>query len=103
MTAATSAVVVLFSSSSAAAQFALLGRIPIAYALLFGAVCFAASVAGVVAVSRAVRATGRPSVVVLVLAAVILVCSAVFSVTGARRLVEDLSAGRVGLNNPCRG
>ncbi|GFR44449.1 hypothetical protein Agub_g5660, partial [Astrephomene gubernaculifera] len=70
VTAATSGAMVLFSSSSALTQFALLHRLNAPYAGFFGGASLVAGLAGTHAVARAVRHSGRPSLVVLALAGV---------------------------------
>lgn len=66
---------VLFSSSSAALQFVLMGHIPVWYALVFGGTCMVASLTGVLVVGKAVRRSGRPSIIVLMLALLIVLCT----------------------------
>lgn len=75
MTAATLGLVVFVSSSTAAIQFIMLGHIPIYYAAIFGPACMLASLAGVVLVSRAVRRFGRPSIIVMTLAVITVMCT----------------------------
>lgn len=102
ITAATSALVVLFSSSSAVVQFFLLGRIPVYYALAFGGVCICASLMGVVVVGRLVKRSGRPSIIALILAGLIVTCTGerVAGVTGGRAR-ERLQSARMGHAGTC--
>ncbi|GIL90547.1 hypothetical protein Vretimale_17505 [Volvox reticuliferus] len=94
VTAATSGAMVLFSSSAALAQFALMGRLNTAYAVVFGAASAAASVVGSQLLSRAVKRSGRPSVVVLALAAVLASGAACVAASGLRTaLGEDDDGG----------
>ncbi|EPS68173.1 hypothetical protein M569_06599, partial [Genlisea aurea] len=63
VTAATTSVLVLLSSSMSAFQYLLTGIENVKRALVYAAVCFAASLVGFVFVKRATR-KGRPSIVV---------------------------------------
>lgn len=68
-------------SSSAALAFVLEGRVPLQYAAVFCSVCGAASLLGLTGVGRLVKASGRPSIVVLLLAGIMGIgglCSGVF-------------------------
>ncbi len=67
---ATSGVMVLFSASVAAVSFAASGRLNVPYAALFGGACLAAAFLGVVVVGRLVKRSGRASLIVLLLAAI---------------------------------
>ena len=62
---------VLFSSGQAAASFALEGRLNLPYAAAFSAACALAAFVGVGAVSAAVRRSGRASIVVWLLTAIV--------------------------------
>jgi uncharacterized membrane protein YfcA len=80
-TSATSNVLVLFSSSAAALAFLLEGRVKLNYAAVFCCVASTASLVGLYFMGRLVKASGRPSIVVLVLAGIMgagAVCSATF-------------------------
>ncbi len=93
----------LFSSSCALLQFALLGRLNAHYSLVFGAASAAASLAGVHLVSGLVRRSGRPSVVVLALAGVMAAGCATVAVFGVAAAMEDVRAGRTGFSGVCGG
>ena len=69
--AATSGLLVLGSSGSAVLEFGLDGRVDARRAGAYAALCVAASLAGTLLVGRAVRASGRASLVVFILAAVV--------------------------------
>jgi FtsH-binding integral membrane protein len=65
---ATSNILVFMCSSAAALVYLLSGRLETNYAAVYCSVCGAASVMGLTVVGRVIKATGHPSVVVLLLA-----------------------------------
>ena len=69
--AATSGLLVLGSSGSAVLEFGLDGRVDVPRAAFYAALCIAASLTGTLVVGRVVRASGRASLVVFILAAVV--------------------------------
>ncbi len=68
---ATSGLMVLFSASTAVLAFAAAGRLNVSYALVFGCACLAAAFAGTFLIGRAVRRSGRASLLVLILSGII--------------------------------
>ena len=56
---ATSLLIVLFSTSSAAVSFGVAGELDVQFALLFGSLCLGASVIGMLFIGRYVARTGR--------------------------------------------
>ena len=56
---ATSLLMVLFSTSSAAVAFGVAGELDVQFALLFGSLCLAASVVGMLCIGRHVQRTGK--------------------------------------------
>ncbi|GFR46013.1 hypothetical protein Agub_g7492 [Astrephomene gubernaculifera] len=103
VTAATSGAMVLFSSSSALIQFALLHRLNVPYAAVFGAASLVAGLVGTHVVAGAVRHSGRPSLVVMALAGVMAVGTLSVGSFGLVRALEDLRAGRFGFAGLCDG
>ncbi len=96
VTQATASAMVLFSSSSAAASFALEGRLNTSYAVAFGAACALAAFAGVGLVGEAVRRSGRASLVVMLLTGIVgagCVLTVLYSGTDA---VAELLSGPLG-------
>ncbi|KAL4443802.1 hypothetical protein ABPG75_011539 [Micractinium tetrahymenae] len=87
---ATSGLLVLFSASSAVLSFAAAGRLNLQYAAVFGTACLAAAFAGTFHISRAVRRSGRASLLVLILAGIIGVGAAVTVTLSGRHAVEEL-------------
>lgn len=84
VSAATSSLMVLFSSSMGALAYAFDGTLNLRYALAFGSACCGASLVGVLVVSRAVQRSGKVRVVIssthtdaLLLALRLAACSAV--------------------------
>lgn len=71
VTQATASAMVLFSSSSAAASFAIDDRLPLPYAASFGTACAVAAYVGVALVSRAVKKSGRASLVAWLLTGIV--------------------------------
>ncbi|GLI67500.1 hypothetical protein VaNZ11_011683 [Volvox africanus] len=101
VTAASSGTMVLFSSSAALIQFAMLHRLNMPYAGAFAAASLAAGLVGTHVVAGAIKRSGRPSIVVLALAgvmAIALVCVAAF---GLRQAAEQLRTGDLGFGGIC--
>mmetsp|Transcript_26995 Transcript_26995/g.76077 ORF Transcript_26995/g.76077 Transcript_26995/m.76077 type:complete len:523 (-) Transcript_26995:604-2172(-) len=82
VTAATSSMMVLFSSSAAFVQLALEGMIDPWSALSFGTLAMVASATGVLLVRRFIQRYGTTSVIVLVLGAFIAIAAVVIMVSG---------------------
>ncbi|KAL4424162.1 hypothetical protein ABPG75_001463 [Micractinium tetrahymenae] len=98
VSSATASAMVLFSASSAAASFALEGRLNLPHAAAFGAACAVAAYAGVALVGRAVRASGRASLVVVLLTAVVGSGAALTTFfSGADALADMLAGGGGGV------
>ena len=81
---------VLFSSSAALVQYALLGRLNPHYAMVFASASVVASAVGVLAVSGAVRRSGRPSLVVFALVGVVAAGCVLVAAFGMSRAVGDV-------------
>ncbi|EFJ52609.1 hypothetical protein VOLCADRAFT_85766 [Volvox carteri f. nagariensis] len=102
VTAASSSTMVLFSSSAALIQFILLHRLNTDYAIVFGAASLVAGLLGTQAVSRAIKRSGRPSVVVLALAGVIGIATLCVAIFGLRNAAVQLRAGELGFLGICK-
>ncbi|KAL6753606.1 hypothetical protein V8C86DRAFT_2724361 [Haematococcus lacustris] len=99
---ATSSLMVLFSSSAALLSFAVVGRLNVPYALVFGAASMASSVLGVLVVGSLVRRSGRPSLVVFSLALVMLTGLACITAFGIGTLRAAFTTGEgLGFNDLC--
>ncbi|GIL89672.1 hypothetical protein Vretimale_16642 [Volvox reticuliferus] len=101
VTAASSGAMVLFSSSAAVIQFALLHRLNGAYGGVFAAVSLVAGLIGTHAVARAIKRSGRPSIVVLALAGVMGIGTVCVAVFGLRQAANQLRTGEMGFEGIC--
>lgn len=102
VTASTSAVLVLFSSSTATFAFAMDGRLNVQFALVYGVLCAFASLTGVTVVGMIVRRSGRTSLVVLILAVIIGLGGLLTALFGGIDAVQNVIAGEdLGFNRFC--
>ena len=92
--AATGAFVVLVADTSVAAQYGVLGLLPGALGARLAATAFAATTAGQAAAERVIRATGRPALVTLVIAAVIALSTLATGAVAVRDLLDAMREGR---------
>ena len=100
--AATGAFVVLVADTSVAAQYGVLGLLPGALGARLAATAFAATTAGQAAAERVIRATGRPALVTLVIAAVIALSTLATGAVAVRDLSEAMREGRpMGFRSLC--
>eukprot|EP00850_Spirogloea_muscicola_P010048 SM000058S18478 [mRNA] locus=s58:105419:109295:+ [translate_table: standard] len=93
VTCATTAFIVVFSSSMSVAEFYLMGRIPIDYALYFSAVCMVAALLGLSIVRAVVVRYGKASIVIFALATVIGASAIVMGIIGGERIWESYRHG----------
>lgn len=102
VSSATASAMVLFSASSAAASFALEGRLNTEHAAVFGVACAVAAYVGVELVGRAVRASGKSSLVVMLLAGLIGAGALLTTLFSGADAVADLLSGRAaGMGSFC--
>ncbi|CAG9463682.1 unnamed protein product [Pedinophyceae sp. YPF-701] len=99
--AASSALVVLLSSSAASIQFFASGHMPLGYSVVYGAICFVASVVGIMLIRVAVKATGRASVIVLVLGGIMAACVLVIVATSYADIYDGIAGLDFGLGDFC--
>lgn len=95
-TSATSNILVFMCSSSATLAFFLDGRVNVQYSEVYCAVCGAASLTGLTVMGRLVARSGRPSIVVLLLAFIMgagALCSGVFGYIEAWHQAQDGTGG----------
>ena len=92
-TAATSTLMILFSSSAATLSFAVAGDINAEYGLIYAVCNFMASFAGVFVVGRIVRKTGKSAVIVILLGCVMAVGASASAVFGGRDSLQDIRTG----------
>jgi uncharacterized membrane protein YfcA len=93
--AATSALMVLFSSSSATVAFAVEGRLDVPLAAVFGSVCLVFGFLGVTTLSKVVKKRGASSVVFLLALVMTLGVIATASFGGSRVWHEISAAGKL--------
>ncbi|CAL8469952.1 g9494 [Coccomyxa elongata] len=100
--AATSTLMVLFSSSSAALSFGFSHLLNAQFALVFGLCCMGASLMGVLLISRIVERSGKASIIVFLLALVIGTGATLTAAFGGRFAVQDLVHHRnIGFSSLC--
>lgn len=100
-TSATSNILVFMCSSSATLAFLLDGRVNVQYSEVYCAVCGAASLIGLTVMGKLVAKSGRPSIVVLMLAFIMgsgALCSGVFGYIDAWHQAQE---GTGGFNSIC--
>ena len=102
VTAATTSFMVLFSSSMSMVQYLILGMKHIEYALVFTAVCFLASIFGLVLIQRAIKKWGRASLIVFSVSIVMALSTASISCFGAIGVWREYKSGKnMGFKLPC--
>eukprot|EP00878_Enallax_costatus_P032846 GHUV01036151.1.p1 GENE.GHUV01036151.1~~GHUV01036151.1.p1 ORF type:complete len:203 (-),score=53.44 GHUV01036151.1:277-885(-) len=93
---ATSNILVFMCSSSATVAFMLDGRVNVQYSEVYCAVCGAASLIGLTVMGKVVAKSGRPSIIVLLLAFIMAsgaLCSGVFGYIDAWNQARDGTGG----------
>lgn len=91
--ASTAVLMILFSSSSIALSLAFNHLLNVHYALVFGPIAFGSSLLGVIVLGRLIRATGRPSITIWILTALILAGTLLTAGLGSTRAWEDIEHG----------
>jgi hypothetical protein len=93
---------VLFCASMSMVQFIILGVDGIVFALVYAAACFAASIVGLVVIEGTIRRSGRVSLIVLMVAAVLALSAVVIACSGALRVWAQYTSGQyMGFKLPC--
>ncbi|PKU69613.1 hypothetical protein MA16_Dca012948 [Dendrobium catenatum] len=93
---------VLFSSSMSLVQFLILGMRDIDQALIFSAVCFIASIVGLVIIQRAIERSGRASLIVFSVSTVMALSTISITCFGAIDVWRDYTRGKnMGFKLPC--
>lgn len=87
--AATSTLMILFSSSAATLSFAVSGNMNWQYALVFAACNFLASLTGVFVIGKLVRKSYKSAIVVLLLAGIMAAGAGISAVFGVRQTLKD--------------
>ncbi|XP_020577547.1 sulfite exporter TauE/SafE family protein 1-like [Phalaenopsis equestris] len=102
VTAGTTSFMVLFSSSMSLVQFLILGMKDIDQALIFSAICFIASIVGLVIIQRAIERSGRASLIVFSVSTVMALSTISISCFGAIDVWRDYTNGKnMGFRLPC--
>ncbi|VAH64886.1 unnamed protein product [Triticum turgidum subsp. durum] len=100
--AATSSFMVLFCASMSMAQFILLGMDGIGEASVYAGICFVASIAGVVLIERVVRKSGRVSMIVFLVTAIMALSTVIVTCFGALDVWTQYTGGAyMGFKLPC--
>ena len=93
VTAATSTLMILFSSSAATLSFAVAGNINKEYALIYGVCNFLSSFAGVFLIGKVVRRTGKSAIIVILLACIMAAGALASAVFGGHESVRNFQTG----------
>ncbi|KAL6614357.1 hypothetical protein ACP70R_036627 [Stipagrostis hirtigluma subsp. patula] len=100
--AATSSFMVLFCASMSMVQFILLGMKGIGEASIYAAICFVASVVGLVVIERAIRKSGRVSLIVFLVTAIMALSTVIVTCFGAKDVWMQYTSGAyMGFKLPC--
>lgn len=100
--AATSLFMVFFSSSMSVAQYWLMGRIPVFYALISALIAAFASAVGIAGLQKIISKYGRPSLTVFTVAAVIGLSAILMGIFGSQDVWNDYQSGAdMGFTYPC--
>ncbi|CAL4961001.1 unnamed protein product [Urochloa decumbens] len=100
--AATSSFMVLFCASMSMVQFILLGMKGIAEASVYAGICFVASVVGLVVIERAIRKSGRVSLIVFLVTAIMALSTVIVTCFGAQDVWRQYTSGAyMGFKLPC--
>ncbi|KAL5579165.1 hypothetical protein UlMin_011607 [Ulmus minor] len=102
VTAATCSFMVFFSSTMSAFQYLLLGMEHVEVALIFAAICFAASLLGLIVVQKAIQDYGRASLIVFSVGLVMALSTVLMTSFGAFDVWSNYVSGKyMGFKLPC--
>eukprot|EP00033_Pygsuia_biforma_P000326 GCRY01000399.1.p1 GENE.GCRY01000399.1~~GCRY01000399.1.p1 ORF type:complete len:613 (+),score=108.76 GCRY01000399.1:203-2041(+) len=99
--AATSSFCILFSSSSIVLQFFIDGLLTWDYAVVMFCVGALGSLLGTRGLARLVKRSGRRSVIVLLISAMVSVSGVMLTINGVSKIKDSIDAGALGFNDPC--
>ncbi|KAL3157342.1 hypothetical protein ABBQ32_011825 [Trebouxia sp. C0010 RCD-2024] len=88
--ASTSVLMILFSSSTIALSYLFNGMLNTHYALVFAPICFISSLVGVTVIGRLVRKTGRSSILIMILTALIAAGTFLSAIFGGSQAYDDI-------------
>nr|CAD1829316.1 unnamed protein product [Ananas comosus var. bracteatus] len=91
--ASTSTFMVLFSASMSMVQYIILGMDGINQALIYAAICLVASVFGLVIMERAIRQSGRVSLIVFLVGGVMALSTLIITSFGAVDVWKEYTSG----------
>jgi predicted membrane channel-forming protein YqfA (hemolysin III family) len=93
---------VLFCASMSMVQFILLGMQGIGEASVYAGICFVASVVGAVVIERAIRKSGRVSLIVFLVTGIMAVSTVIITFFGALDVWAQYTSGAyMGFKLPC--
>ncbi|EMS65673.1 hypothetical protein TRIUR3_00800 [Triticum urartu] len=99
---ATTMFMVLFCASMSMVQFIILGVDGIVGALVYALTCFVASIVGLVVIEGAIRRSGRVSLIVLMVAAILALSAVVIACSGGVHVWAQYTSGQyMGFKLPC--
>ncbi|KAF7045997.1 hypothetical protein CFC21_055057 [Triticum aestivum] len=99
---ATTMFMVLFCASMSMVQFIILGVDGIVGALVYALTCFVASIVGLVVIEGAIRRSGRVSLIVLMVAAILALSAVVIACSGGVHVWAQYTTGQyMGFKLPC--
>lgn len=102
ISAATSNLMVLFSSSAAAIVYGLAGDLNLQISLIFGLSCAVASLVGVFLISRLIDRSGKASIIVFLLSGIIAIGALMTGILGLKQAILDLMHGdHIGFSGLC--
>ncbi|KAM0827808.1 hypothetical protein ACQ4PT_067954 [Festuca glaucescens] len=100
--AATSSFMVLFCASMSMVQFVLLGMKGIGEAVVYAGICFVASLTGVILIARAVKKSGRVSMIVFLVTAIMALSTVIVTCFGALDVwTQYIGGAYMGFKLPC--
>lgn len=102
--AASTSVMVVFSSAAAAVHFGTQGGLNLQYGFINGAVSAVSSYVGAAVINRHIQRTGRPSIVIFMLSIIVAMGGILTAVFGIKQAISDFETGsNVGFTNVCTG
>ena len=81
---------ILFSSSTISLSYLFNGMLNTHYAVVFAPICFVASLVGVTIIGRLVKRTGRSSILIMILTALIAAGTILSAVFGGSQAYNDI-------------
>jgi uncharacterized membrane protein YfcA len=94
VSSSTSMYLVMLSTFAASMQYLAMGILPIDYAIALGVICSIFILLGNFAVNSIVKKIGKPSVVALFLAWIIILCTVIVLTTSVVQAYNQIQAGK---------